>query len=149
MILAASISGIAFGMSGCHLTHSFGHSLGAVFNLHHGMCVGFFLPQTLQFCSQVTDKHLQICKTLEIESKDPKDGLVKLVARIRSFLTQLGVPLTLKELGISRADFDAQFDKLVKFAFEDVDCYLSPRPITAAQCAQVFRYAYDGRDIDF
>jgi alcohol dehydrogenase class IV len=149
MILAASIAGVAFGMSGCHLTHSFGHSLGAIFNLHHGMCVGFFLPQTLQFCSPVTDKHLLICRTLGIEAKDAKRGLVKLVARVRSFLTELGVPLTLKELGISRADFDRQFDKLVKFAFEDVDCYLSPRPITAAQCAQVFRYAYDGRDIDF
>jgi alcohol dehydrogenase class IV len=149
MILAASISGVAFGMSGCHLTHSFGHSLGAVFNLHHGMCVGFFLPQTLQFCSPVTDKHLLICRTLGIEAKDAKRGLVKLVARVRSFLTELGVPLTLKGLGISRADFDRQFDKLVKYAFEDVDCYLSPRPITAAQCAQVFRYAYDGRDIDF
>jgi alcohol dehydrogenase class IV len=149
MILAASIAGVAFGMSGCHLTHSFGHSLGAVFNLHHGMCVGFFLPQTLQFCSPVTDKHLLICRTLGIEAKDAQKGLVKLVARVRSFLTELGVPLTLKELGISRADFDRQFDKLVKFAVEDVDCYLSPRPITAAQCAQVFRYAYDGRDIDF
>jgi alcohol dehydrogenase class IV len=149
MILAASIAGVAFGMSGCHLTHSFGHSLGAVFNLHHGMCVGFFLPQTLQFCSPVTDKHLLICRTLGIEAKDAQKGLVKLVARVRSFLTELGVPLTLKELGISRADFDAQFEKLVKFAHEDVDCYLSPRPITAAQCAQVFRYAYDGRDIDF
>jgi alcohol dehydrogenase class IV len=149
MILAASIAGVAFGMSGCHLTHSFGHSLGAAFNLHHGMCVGFFLPQTLQFCSPVTDKHLLICKTLGIEAKDAKKGLGKLVARVRSFLTELGVPLTLKDLGISRADFDRQFDKLVKFAVEDVDCYLSPRPITAAQCAQVFKYAYEGRDIDF
>jgi alcohol dehydrogenase class IV len=149
MILAASIAGVAFGMSGCHLTHSFGHSLGAAFNLHHGMCVGFFLPQTLQFCSPLTDKHLLICKTLGIEAKDAKKGLGKLVARVRSFLTELGVPLTLKDLGISRADFDRQFDKLVKFAVEDVDCYLSPRPITAAQCAQVFKYAYEGRDIDF
>ena len=55
----------------------------------------------------------------------------------------------MKDLGISRADFDRQFDKLVKFAVEDVDCYLSPRPITAAQCGQVFKYAYEGRDIDF
>jgi alcohol dehydrogenase class IV len=97
----------------------------------------------------VTDKHLLICRTLGLESKNPEEGLIQLVAKVRSFLTQLGVPLTLKDLGISRADFDSKFDTLVKFAHEDVDCYLSPRPITAAQCAQVFRYAYDGRDIDF
>lgn len=149
MIIAASIAGVAFGMSGCHLTHSLGHSLGAVFNLHHGLAVGFFIPQTLQFCSKVTDKHLLICRALNIETRDAEDGLVKLVSHVRSFLTSLDVPLTLKDLGIPRGDLEAKLDKLVQYAYEDVDSYLSPRPITAAQCAQVFRYAYDGRDIDF
>ena len=149
MLVAASIAGVAFGMSGCHLTHSFGHSLGAVFNLHHGISVGFFIPHTLQFCSHVTDKHLLACKALNIEAKDAKAGLVRLVGRVRSFLTTLEVPLNLKDMGIPRVDFEAKLETLVKYAYEDVDCYLSPRPITAAQCAQVFRYAYDGRDIDF
>ena len=149
MLLAASIAGVAFGMSGCHLTHSFGHSLGAVFNLHHGMAVGFFIPHTLQFCSKVTDKHLLTCRALNVEAGDAEDGLVKLVNLVRSFLNDLGVALALKDMGILRRDFEAKLDKLVEYAYGDVDCYLSPRPITAAQCAQVFRYAYDGRDIDF
>ncbi len=149
MIFAATIAGVAFGMSGCHLTHSFGHSLGALFNLHHGMSVGFFIPHTLQFCSQVTDRHLLACKALNIEAKDAKEGLVRLVGRVRSFLTSLEVPLNLKDMGIPRVDFEAKLGTLVKYAHEDVDCYLSPRPITAAQCARVFQYAYDGRDIDF
>lgn len=149
MLLAASISGVAFGMSGCHLTHSFGHSLGAVFNLHHGLAVGFFIPQTLQFCSKVTDKHLLICKALNIRAKDAADGLAGLVGRVRSFLADLGVPLTLKDMGISRDDFEGNLGRLIEFAHGDIDCYLSPRPITAAQCGQVFQYAYDGRDIDF
>jgi hypothetical protein len=149
MLLAASIAGVAFGMSGCHLTHSFGHSLGAVFNLHHGMAVGFFIPHTLQFCSKVTDKHLLTCRALNVEAGDAEDGLVKLVNLVRSFLNDLGVALALKDMGILRRDFEAKLDKLVEYAYGDVDCYLSPRPITAAQCPQVFRYAYDGRDIDF
>jgi hypothetical protein len=149
MLLAASISGVAFGMSGCHLTHSFGHSLGAVFNLHHGLAVGFFIPQTLQFCSKVTDKHLLICKALNIRAKDAADGLAGLVGRVRSFLADLGVPLTLKDMGISRGDFEGNLSRLIEFAHGDIDCYLSPRPITAVQCGQVFQYAYDGRDIDF
>jgi alcohol dehydrogenase class IV len=150
MLNAASIAGVAFGNNGgAALTHSFGHSLGAVFNLHHGLAVGFFIPHTLQFCSTVTDKHLLICKALNIPARDAGDGLVKLVDHVRSFMTRLGVPLTLKDMGIPRGDFEAKLDELVKYAYEDVDGYLSPRPIAAAQCAQVFRYAYDGRDIDF
>jgi hypothetical protein len=149
MLLAASIAGMAFGMSGCHLTHSFGHSLGAVFNMHHGLTVGLFIPQSLQFCSQITDRHLLICKALGIEASDARDGLEKLVGKVRSFLTSLDVPLTLKGLGISEEDFKARFDQLVDYAFGDVDCYLSPRPITREQIAKVYQYAYDGRDIDF
>jgi len=52
-------------------------------------------------------------------------------------------------MGILKEDFEAKMDRLVQYAYEDVDNYLSPRPIAAAQCSQVFQYAYDGRDIDF
>jgi hypothetical protein len=149
MLLAASIAGVAFGMGGVHLTHGLGHSLGAVFNLHHGLACGFFIPQTLQFCSTITDKHLLICKALDIPAKDAGEGLSKLVTHVRSFMASLGVPLTLKDMGILKEDFEAKMDRLVQYAYEDVDNYLSPRPIAAAQCSQVFQYAYDGRDIDF
>ena len=149
MLIAASISGVAFGMSSAHLTHSFGHSLGALFSVHHGLAVGFFIPQTLQFCSKITDQHLLTCKALGIDAEDAKDGLIKLVTRVRSFLNELGVPLNLRDMGIPREDFESKFDKLVKYAHGDIHCFLTPRPITAAQCAQVFQYAYDGRDIDF
>ncbi len=149
MLIAASIAGVAFGMSGCHLTHSLGHSLGAVFNVHHGLAVGFFIPHTLQFCSTITDKHLLICKALDIPAKNAKDGLTKLVKKVRSFMKGLDAPLTLRDMGISRKDFEANLDKLVQYAYEDVDSYMTPRPIAAGQCAQIFQYAYDGRDIDF
>jgi alcohol dehydrogenase class IV len=149
MLIAASMAGVAFGMGGVHLTHSLGHSLGSVFNMHHGLAVGFFIPQTLQFCSTVTDQHLLICKALNISARDAGDGLVKLVGRVRSFMNSLDVPLILKDMGIPPEDFEAKMGRLVQYAYEDVDNYLSPRPITAAQCERIFRYAYDGRDIDF
>jgi alcohol dehydrogenase class IV len=149
MLMAASIAGVAFGMSGAHLTHALGHSLGAVFELHHGMTVGFFIPHSLQYCSAVTDKYLVICKGLDVEGDGPDQKLQNLVAKVRAFLTELNVPLTIKGLGVSEADFEANLDKLVEYAAGDISCFLSPRPITPAQCEQVFRYAYEGKDIDF
>ena len=149
MIIAANIAGIAFGMSGCHLTHSFGHALGAVYEMHHGMCVGFFIPQSFQFCSMVTDKHLGICKALDIPAPNAAEGLKNLVAKVRAFLTELNVPLKLKDFGISKEDFEEKLPKLVEYSYGDISCYLSPRPITAEQCEKVMRYAYDGKDIDF
>lgn len=149
MMIAANIAGIAFGMSGCHLTHSFGHSLGSVYEIHHGLCVGFFIPHSFQFCSKVTDKHLAICQNLGIPAPDAEQGLNNLVARVREFLTSLGVPPALKDFGIAAPDFEENLPRLVEYAYGDISCYLSPRPITAAQCERVMRYAYEGRDIDF
>lgn len=149
MIMAANIAGIAFGMSGCHITHSLGHSLGSVFHMHHGLSVGFFIPHSFQFCSKVTDKHLLICKALNIPADNAELGLIELVAKVRTLLTELNVPLKLKDFGITQEDFEAKLPKLVEYAFGDISCYLSPRPITMAQCEKIMRYAYEGKDIDF
>jgi alcohol dehydrogenase class IV len=149
MILAANIAGIAFGMSGCHITHSLGHSLGSVFHMHHGLSVGFFIPHSFQFCAKVTDKHLLICKALNIPAGNAEQGLIDLVAKVRKLLTELNVPLKLKDFGIAKEDFEAKLPKLVEYAFGDISCYLSPRPITIGQCEQIMRYAYEGKDIDF
>ena len=149
MLLASSMAGVAFGMSGAHLTHAFGHSLGAAFELHHGMTVGFFVPHCLQYCSPVTDKYLLICDALKVDGDAPEERLANLVAKVRGLLTELGVPLTIKGLGISEADFEASIDKLVEYAAGDISSLLSPRPVTPAQCEKIFRYAYEGKDIDF
>ncbi len=149
MMMAANIAGIAFGMSGCHITHSLGHSLGAVFHMHHGLCVGFFIPHSMQFCAPVTDKHLTLCKALDIPAADAREALDNLVAKTRQLLTELNIPLALKDFGIARKDFEARLPKLAELAYADISCYLSPRPITTAQCEQIMRYAYDGKDIDF
>jgi len=149
MMLAATLAGIAFGTSGCHLTHSLGHSLGAVFGIHHGLAVGFFIPHTLQFCSMVTDRHLSICRTLGLAARDPAEGLKALVEKLWGFLSELGVPRTLQGFGIQADQLEAEMSRLVKYAYEDVDTYFSPRPVTQLQCERLFRYAYQGLDIDF
>ena len=149
MLLAASISGVAFGMSGAHLTHALGHSLGSVFGIHHGLAVGFFVPHSLQYCSAVTEKHLLICKALDVEGDDSSQKLQNLVAKVRALLTELSVPLTLEGLGIAKADLEARMDMLVEYAVGDITGFMSPRPVTPAQCERIFRYAYEGKDIDF
>jgi len=97
----------------------------------------------------VTDKHLLTCDALDVGGDDPEEKLANLVAKVRSFLTELGVPLTIEGLGISKTDFEAKLDKLVEYAVGDVSSFLSPRSITPAQCEKIFRFAYEGKDIDF
>jgi alcohol dehydrogenase class IV len=149
MIMASSAAGIGFGQSGAALTHSFGHSIGSLFNVHHGLAVGMFIPYCFQFYKPVSDKYLEICHALRVEGATPDERFANLIEAVRDLFRSLDVPLSLKELGIKEEELDRQMEKLVPYCLEDIDSVFSPRPMTAAQCEKILRYAYEGKDIDF
>ncbi len=149
MLMAASMAGIAFGQSGAALTHSFGHSVGSLFGIHHGRAVGLFIPYVFQFYRAVSDKFLAVCDALEVAPGDPAERMQALVAMLRAFFRELGLPLTLAEMGISAADLESRMDTLVRYTCEDVDTFFSPRPISPEDCERILRCAHAGRDVDF
>jgi len=149
MLLASCLAGVAFGQSSTALTHSFGHSLGSLFNIHHGLAVGFFIPHAIQFYSKVSDKYLAICQALAIPTQEPREALAELIARIKELLRELAVPPTLTGLGPSAEELEAKLPQLVTYSYEDISTYFSPRPITPQQCETILRYAIQGRDVDF
>ena len=149
MLLAASTAGIAFGQGGVALTHSFGHSLGSLFSIHHGIAVGIFIPYVLQFYKPVTNNYLTLCKALDVVGKSEADSLSRLVKKVKGLFTELDIPVKLKDLGISKGDLNKKMEQLVLYTVEDIDSYFSPRPMTTDQCEKIFHYAYEGKDIDF
>ncbi|MCP4755162.1 MAG: iron-containing alcohol dehydrogenase [Proteobacteria bacterium] len=149
MALASSMAGLAFGQGGVALTHAFGHTIGTLYNIHHGLAVGFFIPYVFQFYKPITDKWLAIVKTLELHGPTKDDSFDNLIVKVKTLLTDLEVPLELKGLGISKDRFEEDMDKLVLFTLEDANYYATPRPMTQEQCEKLFRYAYEGKDVDF
>ena len=149
MLLAASLAGIGFGNAGTALTHSFGHTIGALFNIHHGLAVGIFIPYVFQFYRTISDKYLEICDVLEVGGETAEERFDGLMERVKTLFEDLDVPLCLKDLGIKKEAFDENMEKMVVYAFEDIDTIFSPRPITSAQCEKIFRCAYKGTDVNF
>lgn len=149
MHIAATSAGIAFGNAAATLTHSLGHALGKVFHVHHGIAVGIFIPYTQQFYSAVTDKYVDVCKTLDIKGATNEKKLANLVAAVRKLMKSIDVPLDLKGLGVTKEQLAQNMSKLVIDSLEDPDTFGSPRWITEAQCERLFWYAYEGKDVDF
>jgi len=149
MMMAASMAGISFGHAGVALTHSFGHTLGSIFNIHHGLAVGIFIPYCLQFYSRTTDRHCKIAKTLEIQGQTPDESLANVIGKVRDLFRELDIPLNLKDLGVSEEVMLKEMERMVHYTLEDIDTIFSPRPITAKQCEKIWKYAYHGKDIDF
>jgi len=149
MHLASTMAGMAFGNGACHLTHSQGHALGKVFDIHHGIAVGVFIVPTLQFCAPVTDRYLQVCRALDIPGDTPEAKLAGLTGAVKKLLASLDVAPTLEGLGITRQQLDENMERLVNDAYEDPDTFASPRWVSREECRRIFEYAFDGRDIDF
>lgn len=149
MLMASSLAGIGFGNSGVALSHSFGHTLGGLFDIHHGLAVGIFLPYVLQFYQKISDRYLEICQALGVEGKSRDESLDGLIKKMKDLFRELDVPLNLKDLGIPADKFEQNLENFALFSIEDISTFFSPRPITISQCEELIRYAYEGKDIDF
>ncbi len=155
MSVAATMAGLAFGNAGTAITHALGHSLGKVFGIHHGKSVGIFIPYSLRFEAKVTDGYVGLAKwlnfslNLDVVAKRKEETLSKLNQFFKDFITGLGVPIALKDLGISREDYEAKKAALVKYAYEDPTAIFSIRPANINDFEKLFDYAYEGKDVDW
>ncbi|MEM2144058.1 MAG: iron-containing alcohol dehydrogenase [Candidatus Jordarchaeaceae archaeon] len=149
MQMAAFMAGMAFGNSSAALTHSLGHSLGKIFKIHHGLAVGIFIPYILKYEAKMTEDYMELAKSLGIEAKNKEEYLDKLVNKFVDFMKDLGVSIALKDLNISRSDFEKQLDYLAKYAMEDPTVVQSMRPTSEEELRKIFEYAYEGKMVDW
>ncbi|MFX1337814.1 MAG: iron-containing alcohol dehydrogenase [Promethearchaeota archaeon] len=148
MHYAASIAGLALGHSVCAIAHSCGHSLAAIYHIQHGISVGIMLPYVIEFNKPKSAKIYEIILNNINISID--DDPTKLLANfIRNFLKKINVPTTLKDLGISKTDWEQNLEKLVSFANTDLTKLVNPRATSEDDFRKIFEYAYEGKEVDF
>jgi acetaldehyde dehydrogenase/alcohol dehydrogenase len=155
---AASMAGLAFGNSQANLAHSMGHAFGAVFHVHHGLCVGLFLPLITQFCINNPDEMDEtipilgkLAKLLNFVSwdTDNKEAANLIVKKIKELQKAVNFPLTIKDVGVSREDLDKNLNLLVSLCFQSSSSVMSPRPAGADDYKKMYICAYEGKDVDF
>lgn len=146
MHIAASIAGLAFGNSQAGLSHSLGHSLGAVFHLPHGKACGISLPYSLQFEAkepEVMDLLAEFAYYLRIED------VAALVKKIFDLLTAIDIPHSLNKTDISKEDFEARLDKLTENAGQDATAVTIKRTASNEEFRKLFECIYAGKEVDF
>jgi alcohol dehydrogenase class IV len=147
---AASIAGLGFGNSMAGLAHSTGHSLGAVFHVPHGRAVGLFLPYTIEFTAKAAaEQYAEITHVLKLPPTETADAASRLALAIRQLAKSMGQPLAIKDLGIERELFENALAKLVSNADTDTQTVTSARIPSSEEFERIFRYAYDGKSVDF
>jgi alcohol dehydrogenase class IV len=121
---AATMAGIAFDHSGLGICHSLSHALGGRFHVPHGRLNAILLPHVIGF-------NRSHCSYLPLGT-----NVVFGLSRLRR---RLGLPQSLKEVGISREALHTALEDLAIATLEDPCTATNPRPVTLEDCKTLLK----------
>ncbi len=155
---AATMAGQAVNNGQVHIGHTMSHTWGAIFHTPHGQGCGIFLNYVTQFVLNNPDDRENTVETYAKMAKqlgwaqwddDDKKAAWTVVDKIKDVQKKVDFSPKLSDLGISKEDLEKNLDLLISICYQDPSGVLTPRTPSAKEYEKLFRYAYDGEDIDF
>ena len=146
MLLGAAFAGTAIENSMLGAVHSAANPLTAHFGVPHGQAVGMMLPWVVRFNGRdpaACQAYAELASAPEIAcaSEGHEAALAALVARLESLLNLAGMPRSLAECGVD----PARIGELAAEAARQWTAGFNPRPITAADFAELYHAAFSPR----
>ncbi|MEM1569271.1 MAG: iron-containing alcohol dehydrogenase [Candidatus Bathyarchaeia archaeon] len=104
---ASLLGGLAINCAGTTVIHGLGYYLTTHHGVHHGLANSIFLPLALMFNAPVVvDKVIRLLDYLGFKYESSDEAVNKLVEMIVKLQTELGVPKSLRSLGVKENEVD-------------------------------------------
>ena len=136
-MMTASLMGATAFQKGLGGMHAIAHSLGALYNAHHGMLNAILMPYILTANRDAITHRIELLCHFSSFDDTSFDGFLNWVLNLRS---NLGIPHTLSEIGID----DSAAERIGVMSASDPAASGNPIPFTAVQYASVFVRAVKG-----
>lgn len=138
MAYAQFLAGMAFNNASLGYVHAMAHQLGGFYDLPHGVCNALLLPHVERFNQQAAKARLdEVGRILGANNADLA-GL-EVIDAITKLARIVGIPKSLKELGVKEEDFGVLADNALK----DVCGLTNPVQADKEQIIGIFRAAFD------
>ncbi len=136
MLVASSLGAAAFqrGLGG---VHAIAQTLGALYDLHHGLLNAILLPYVLRANRSALTWQME---DLAIYLRLPQSGFDGVMAWLLDLREQLGIPHSLAAIGVD----DGEAERVGRMAFEDGCSHTNPIRHSAQTYAQIFCRAVQG-----
>lgn len=142
MALGQYVTGMAFSNVGLGVVHGMAHPLSAFYDTPHGVANAVLLPYVMAFNAEYTgDKFREIARMMGVPGVDAmtqEEYRRAAIDAVRQLSIDVGIPQTLKEIGVEEADLDALADA----AMADVCTGGNPRPCTKELVLGVYKTAF-------
>ncbi len=154
---ASCMAGLAFTNAFLGVNHSLAHILGSRLHLTHGRANAVLMPHVIKYNAgrptkytsfpnyerHVADeKYAELATAIGSSGKTVAEGVANLIKRVQKLLSELDVPLTLKDLGVSRSKFMEQVNEMAYIAFDDQCTGANPRYPLVTELEEIYKEAY-------
>lgn len=147
---AQCLAGMAFSNALLGIVHSMAHKVGAVFHIPHGCANAIFLPFVIQYNRvECEEWYGEIAKMLKLDGETDVELTDSLLDMINNLNTELNIPHTMKEYGVSEDDFKNNIKFISHNAVLDACTGSNPRTINAETMEKLFECTYYGTKVDF
>ena len=137
MAYAQFLAGMAFNNASLGYVHAMAHQLGGFYDLPHGVCNALLLPHVEQFNMRAAADRLGVVGRNLAGHNADLAGLGPIEA-IQKLARTVGIPATLRELGVKESDFET----LATNAMKDVCGLTNPVQPTLEEVVGIYRAAY-------
>lgn len=141
MMLAALAAGCAFGTAGTAAAHAIQYPVGNITHTPHGTGVALLLPYVMEYNRPAcVAAFAEIARAIGLSGTDETLSH-QLIDKVAALLKDIGIPVTLKELGLpeDRLDWTAQSAMASARLVNN-----NPRPLDVAALAAITRAAFSG-----
>lgn len=157
---AATIAGIAFANAFLGICHSMAHKLGAEFHIPHGLANALLISNVIRFNAtdtptkqaafsqysrpQALCRYAAIADHLKLSGTSDKDSVAKLIDWVEEMKQELDIPASIREAGVSEAEFLSKVDNLAEEAFDDQCTGANPRFPLISELKELLIHSYYG-----
>ena len=138
MAYAQFLAGMAFNNASLGYVHAMAHQLGGFYDLPHGVCNALLLPHVERFNQRAAKARLDEVGAILNANNADLAGL-EVIDAITKLANIVGIPKTLKELGVKEEDFGVLADNALK----DVCGLTNPVQANKDEIIAIFRAAYE------
>ena len=139
LMFGSTIAGFAFGNSDVTAVHCISESIGALYDIPHGVANSIFLPHVLSYnLPDCFVKMATLARQTGIDEADDMSSARFFIQNIKALSKKLGIPL-FKDLKI-RKD---QFEKISQMSFENNSTPSNPRELGQEDYLKILENAYE------
>ncbi len=138
MMFGSTIAGFAFGNSDVTAVHCISESIGALYDIPHGVANSIFLPHVLSYnLPECFEKMATLARQTGIDEVDDMKASKAFIQVIIDLSKHLGIPL-FKDLKIEKD----QFEMIARMSFENNSTPSNPRKLEQKDFLQILENAY-------